>query len=284
MAPKWSSWACVSTSPTRFFRSFSRKRMSGMIRSIPGRCSSSPKETPRSTASQDALMAIAEAVDRQVHADLADAAERRKGQFVRPRHQASPHRCRRAEIDVAGRNRHEFAARGPDDHAALFVDGVEGALDRRAAGLDRDHLSEPGRALQPEPADFGKATAVVPDTAELGPAVRERREQAPPRSIWIAERRQRGRRRRRALRCGDDVGADADHDREATARTASASSRMPASFACRPARRWAISAKTSGHPIPPTAATASMLSCAAPPRAQAPRQSRASPRPPARRR
>ena len=37
-----------------------------------------------------ALMAIAEAIDRQVHADLADAAERRKGQFIRSRHQAAP--------------------------------------------------------------------------------------------------------------------------------------------------------------------------------------------------
>jgi hypothetical protein len=37
-----------------------------------------------------ALVSVAEAIDRQVHADLADAAERRKGQFVRPRHQAAP--------------------------------------------------------------------------------------------------------------------------------------------------------------------------------------------------
>src|SRR5260370_37509241 len=37
-----------------------------------------------------ALMPVAEAIDRQVHADLADAAERRKGQFIRPRHQAAP--------------------------------------------------------------------------------------------------------------------------------------------------------------------------------------------------
>jgi hypothetical protein len=36
------------------------------------------------------LMAVAEAIDRQVHADLADAAEGCKGQFVRPRHQAAP--------------------------------------------------------------------------------------------------------------------------------------------------------------------------------------------------
>jgi len=34
-----------------------------------------------------ALVAVAEAVDRQVHADLADTAERGKGEFVRARHQ-----------------------------------------------------------------------------------------------------------------------------------------------------------------------------------------------------
>src|SRR5882757_9396693 len=36
------------------------------------------------------LMAVAEPVDRQVHTDLADAAERRKGQLIRPRHHAAP--------------------------------------------------------------------------------------------------------------------------------------------------------------------------------------------------
>src|SRR5258708_8523790 len=37
-----------------------------------------------------ALMAIAEPVDRKVHADLADAAKRREGQFVGTRHYAAP--------------------------------------------------------------------------------------------------------------------------------------------------------------------------------------------------
>ena len=37
-----------------------------------------------------ALVAVAEPIDRQIHADLADAAKRRKGQFVRSRHQAAP--------------------------------------------------------------------------------------------------------------------------------------------------------------------------------------------------
>ena len=36
------------------------------------------------------LMAVAEPVDRQVHADLADASERREGQFIGARHQAAP--------------------------------------------------------------------------------------------------------------------------------------------------------------------------------------------------
>ena len=37
-----------------------------------------------------ALMAVAKPIDRQVHADLADAAERRKSQFIRSRHQTAP--------------------------------------------------------------------------------------------------------------------------------------------------------------------------------------------------
>jgi hypothetical protein len=36
------------------------------------------------------LLAVAEAIDRQIHADLADSAERRKGQFIRPCHQLVP--------------------------------------------------------------------------------------------------------------------------------------------------------------------------------------------------
>jgi hypothetical protein len=37
-----------------------------------------------------ALMAVAQAIDRQVHADLANATERREGQFVHLFHQAAP--------------------------------------------------------------------------------------------------------------------------------------------------------------------------------------------------
>ena len=37
-----------------------------------------------------ALMPVAEAIDRQVHADLADAPKGRKGQFILAGHQAAP--------------------------------------------------------------------------------------------------------------------------------------------------------------------------------------------------
>ena len=55
--------------------------MSGMIRSMPGR--SSPRERHAEIDHQPvALAAVAEAVEREVHADLADAAERHEDEFA----------------------------------------------------------------------------------------------------------------------------------------------------------------------------------------------------------
>ena len=65
--------------PQEVARSSARKRMSGMMRSMPGR-SSPAKATPRSMASQDFLRR-AETIERQIHADLADTAERRNTSF-----------------------------------------------------------------------------------------------------------------------------------------------------------------------------------------------------------
>src|SRR6516162_10556116 len=48
------------------------------------------KGYPEIDGEPKALMAVAEAVDRQVHADLADATERRECQFVHLFHQAAP--------------------------------------------------------------------------------------------------------------------------------------------------------------------------------------------------
>ena len=55
--------------------------MSGRMRSTPGR-SSPAKATPRSTTSHLPAVLVAEAVEREIHADLADAAERREDQLV----------------------------------------------------------------------------------------------------------------------------------------------------------------------------------------------------------
>ena len=56
--------------------------MSGNTRSMPGRFSSCANDTPRSTISQVRRRCVAEAVDREIHADLADAAERREHQLA----------------------------------------------------------------------------------------------------------------------------------------------------------------------------------------------------------
>ena len=54
----------------------------GRTRSMPGRFSSLANDTPTSTISQVRLRCVAEPVEREVHADLADAAERREHQFA----------------------------------------------------------------------------------------------------------------------------------------------------------------------------------------------------------
>src|ERR1700730_2110516 len=131
------------------------------------------KGDPEIDRKPGALMAVGQAIDRQVHADLADAPQGSKGQFIRPRHQAAPMEAAEAEIAVARRDRNPLAARRPDNQATLFIDGVEYAFHDGSARLDRDRLAEPGRALQPEPADFAKAAAMVPKSAEFRPGVRQ---------------------------------------------------------------------------------------------------------------
>ena len=155
----------------------------------------------------------------------------------------------------------------------VLVDGVECALDGRIAGLDRDRLAKPGRALQPEPADLAKAAAIVPDAAEFGPG-----SPTAPRTN--------PRRRSATPSAASEVAGVGVPSGAATTlvpiptttasrspATASASSRMPASF-CRPA------STSFGHfsenfisSDPADLSDASMLTFAAPPRARARRQS-----------
>src|SRR5205807_2489922 len=70
-----------------------------------------------------------------------------------------------------------LAAGRPHDQAARFIDGVEYPLDGCAAASDCDRLSKAGRPLQPAPPDFAKTPAIVPDSAEFRPGVRQDSEQ-----------------------------------------------------------------------------------------------------------
>ena len=166
--------------PSRFLRSFSRKVMSGMIRSMPGRCSSSPNETPRSTASQLRWLAVAEPVDRQVHADLADAAERRECQFVRT---APSGRLRQRRPRPKNTRPPRSASRCPvrrPQHQPAGVDRWSRTCRSIVAfaELHRDSAADAGGTGQPLRADRRKARARRPTCARLPPMRPKRREQS----------------------------------------------------------------------------------------------------------
>src|SRR5215471_1165221 len=86
---------------------------------------------------------------------------------------SSPHRGRGAEIDVTRGNRDLLAGIGADDHAALLVNRVESPQNRIPAGPDRNGLPETCRPRKPKLPDFAKTPAIVPDAAELRPAIGE---------------------------------------------------------------------------------------------------------------
>jgi len=176
------------------------------------------------------------------------------------------------------RNRDPLAVYCPDDHAALLIDGIECPFDDGAAGLKSRPLARARRALQPEPPDFTKAAAPVPDAAEFRPRVRQDGKQFlrpdidPSAASEVAGVG-------RGLGRGYDVWLPkcTTTDARRSPATASASSRMPASF-CRPASTSLGHFKRKLHMVRSRRpSNASRLPFAAPPRAQAPRQSPASP-------
>ena len=112
---------------------------------MPG--SSSPaKATPRSTAIHSPAALGAEAVEREIHADLADAAERRKDELVAGvRHQRrSP---RPARDDVAGGDRLAAAVRQRQHQPPGLVDVVE-APDQLAVSARRTRICSPRPAAR----------------------------------------------------------------------------------------------------------------------------------------
>ena len=119
--------------------------MSGKMRSTPGR-SAPAKATPKSTASQVRSSARTEAVEAEIHADLADAAERQEDQFVAraPRHQRTvSRRPPKKTSPAADRLARAVVARRATRRPSL-VEGLETAVERtRSARLTADRLAEP---------------------------------------------------------------------------------------------------------------------------------------------
>ena len=133
--------------------------MSGMIRSMPGR-SSPANDTPRSTAIQVRLPPVAEAVEREIHADLADAAERREHEFAWRPSGALPARERNTSPAVIASS---CAVRQAQHQAARLVERLEraGELAIRR-GAPRMSPPMPGRTREPVGADRRKARAAIP--------------------------------------------------------------------------------------------------------------------------
>ena len=141
--------------------------MSGRMRSMPGR-SSPANATPRSTAIHCRRALVAEAVDREIHADLADAAERREHELVG----GACHRALRSDRASRGsrrartRRRRRSSSRPPSGSAAPGGPLSSSASKRPgelAVGEAHAHrLAEAGGAREPVGADGGKALAAVP--------------------------------------------------------------------------------------------------------------------------
>ena len=180
----------------------------------------------------------------------------RKGQFVRLRHQpvlavaATPKCTSPAEIGILSPSEvltimqpvSSMVSKMPETRL-WPVWTATGCPSPAASASQR-------RRISPKP------LPLIPDVTVFDPSVREVEEKLLGADLK-AKRRERGRRRWRALRRGDDVGAHADHHGKTSAGLRlglqqDAGQAWPAL----PARRWAISGKTRSEPTPATARSA----------------------------
>ena len=143
--------------------------MSGMIRSMPGR-SSPANDTPRSTTSHLRLRAVAEAVEREIHADLADAAERREDEFVGGRPSGAHLACGRREstspavIALDDCRRQRAASAGPCRRASRSVPASSRSGSRTAISppMPAARASQSARiAAKPAPASHCASRAAI---------------------------------------------------------------------------------------------------------------------------
>ena len=206
--------------------------MSGKTASTPGR--SGPAEGDAEVDGEPVPVAArAVAVKGEVHADLADAAERHER---RVRRRATGSLARRrgcAEMHLAGGDRRRRTVRRADQQPAGVVDRLEAAARRPHRPLAR-----------PRPRRSRRRGRARGGGWRQSPCPSSQIRSMPTQASASAEKSCRGvdgeaavfgeRRRgiRQTLRCIDDVDADADDQREASDQaSASASSRMPAILA-----------------------------------------------------
>ena len=112
-----------------------------------GQSSCASKAMPKSTASQVRSSARTEAVEAEVHADLADPAERQEDEFVgglaqRPA-SAQPAAAKKTSPAL-------IVSRTPSvrrsDQATVGVEGLEAAIERAVGKIDADRLADAQRA------------------------------------------------------------------------------------------------------------------------------------------
>ena len=126
-----------------------------------------------------AIVARAIAVEGEVHADLADPAERQEDQFVlgRARH-VGLSGCRKE--DVAGADRLALAVLAGEHQPPGLVERLEAAVDSAAGKIDADRLADAGGPGEPRRADIGEAAAAIPDGSVPRPCGSPAGQTAPP--------------------------------------------------------------------------------------------------------
>ena len=185
-----------------------------------------------STASHAPIAAVTVAVEGEVHADLADAAERHEDEFVqvaassRPAVAAAP-KCTSPALIVR-----DVPSATAHDQPAIVVDRLERAARRpRRRACTAIGAPRPAARSSQRTADRRKAAAAVPERLLLDPGLRQRQEQR------LGGRR---RRRRRRATSPDRARPPAHAARSRRCRSRrwsclrarlTASSRMPATLA-----------------------------------------------------
>ena len=134
---------------------------------MPGR-SSPAKATPRSTAIHCRRRSSPKPVEREIHADLADAAERREDEFIGgARPWPCPDQLALSADDAGAMNTSPAAMvwrcrRQAQHQAAGLVERLETAGEFAIGEAHAHVFAEPGGAREPVGADGGKALAAVP--------------------------------------------------------------------------------------------------------------------------